>query len=106
MTKQFVKVARESEIPEGESRVFAADGNRVLICRVAGELYAIDDVCTHDDGPLGDGWLDGYEVECPRHGARFDVRSGAVCRMPAASPVSTYPLKVEDGYVLVEVDLE
>jgi 3-phenylpropionate/trans-cinnamate dioxygenase ferredoxin component len=106
MTRQYVLAARESEIPEGESRIYDVEGTLVVICRVEGRLYAVEDRCTHDDGPLGEGYLDGFEIECPRHGARFDVRTGAVCRMPAVVPVESFPLKVEEGNVYVEVDVD
>lgn len=102
-TKKFVAVANESEIPEGEARVFHLEYCRVAVCRVEGHLYAIEDVCSHDNGPLGEGCLRGYEIECPRHGARFDVRTGAVTRMPAVAPVPAYPVKIENGRVWVEV---
>lgn len=104
--KKFVPVARDLEIPEGESRCYDLDSCGVALCRVGGRLYAIEDVCTHDDGPLGGGPLEGHEVECPRHGARFDVRTGAVTRMPAIAPVRTFPVKVEGGEVFVELDDE
>jgi 3-phenylpropionate/trans-cinnamate dioxygenase ferredoxin component len=106
MSKRWIKLGPESEIAEGEVRVFSAGEVDIAVARVHGALYAVEDLCTHDDGPLGEGILEGYEVECPRHGARFDVRTGAVCRMPAAVPVSTYPLKVENGHVLVELETE
>jgi 3-phenylpropionate/trans-cinnamate dioxygenase ferredoxin component len=106
MARRFVRMARAADIPEGEIRAFESSGTGVLICRVEGQLYALEDVCTHDDGPLGDGFLEGHEIECPRHGARFDVRTGAVCRMPAAAPVTSLPLKVEEGEVFVEIDPE
>ena len=67
-----------------------------------GQFYAVEDVCTHDGGPLGEGKLDGCELICPRHGARFDVRTGAATRMPAIEPAPTYAVRVEDGDVLVE----
>jgi 3-phenylpropionate/trans-cinnamate dioxygenase ferredoxin subunit len=69
---------------------------------VDGEFYAIDDVCTHDGGPLGEGELDGEQIECPRHGARFDVRTGKAVTFPAVHPVGTWPVKVEVKDVLVE----
>lgn len=106
MTKRFVKVGREAEIPEGEVRVFEAVGTGIAIARVDGKLFAIEDVCTHDDGPLGEGLLDGCEIECPRHGARFDVRTGAATRMPAAAPVSAFAVKVENGEIFVELEAE
>ncbi|MBI5595053.1 MAG: non-heme iron oxygenase ferredoxin subunit [Elusimicrobia bacterium] len=75
---------------------------RVAVCNVDGVFYAVEDVCTHDDGPLGEGSLKGGELECPRHGARFDVKSGAALRMPAVVPVRTFPVKVVAGTVEVE----
>ena len=92
--------------PRARSGSSRSTGTGIAICRVDGKLYAIEDICTHDDGPLGEGFLDGCEIECPRHGARFDVRTGPATRMPAAAPVRTFPLKVEDGEVLVEVETE
>lgn len=106
MTKQFVSVAREAEIPEGEVRVFEVEDMRIAIGRVDGVLYAFEDTCTHDDGPLGEGSLDRFQIECPRHGARFDVRTGAVCRMPAVAPIQVFPIRVENGDVLVELEVE
>jgi 3-phenylpropionate/trans-cinnamate dioxygenase ferredoxin subunit len=104
MPTTFVSVAKESDIPEGEVRVVVANGRRVALCRVEGRLYAVEDVCTHDDGPLGEGRLHGCAIECPRHGARFDVRTGEVLRMPAAYPVRTFPVRIEGGDVRVGVE--
>ncbi|MBK8229313.1 MAG: non-heme iron oxygenase ferredoxin subunit [Candidatus Eisenbacteria bacterium] len=104
MTKKFVAVAKEAEIPEGEARTFDLDYNRIALCKVGGRIFAIEDVCSHDDGPLGEGCLVDHEIECPRHGARFDVRTGGVTRMPAVAPVPTYAVRIEDGQVLVELD--
>ncbi len=98
---EFVKVASRSDVPPGEARVFTVNGRRLALCHVEGEFFAIDDVCTHDAGPLGEGDLDGYAIECPRHGARFDVRTGRVLALPAPRPVATYPVKVEGEDVLV-----
>jgi 3-phenylpropionate/trans-cinnamate dioxygenase ferredoxin subunit len=106
MSKRFVKVGLESDIPEGEVRVFEAEGTGIAMARVNGRLFAIEDVCTHDDGPLGEGVLDGCEIECPRHGARFDIRTGAATRMPAAAPVAVFEVKVENGDVMVELETE
>jgi len=103
---EFIALAKADAIPEGEARVYELGELRLAVCHVEGAYYCIEDVCTHDDGPLGEGCLVGHEIECPRHGARFDVRNGKVTRMPAASPVETFPLKIEDGQILVEVDEE
>ena len=103
-TRKFVPVARVEEVPPGEARVFEVEGLSLALCNVDGAFHAIDNLCTHDDGPLGSGRLHGTAIECPRHGARFDVRTGAVLRMPAAFPVRTYPPRVEGGRVLVEIE--
>jgi 3-phenylpropionate/trans-cinnamate dioxygenase ferredoxin subunit len=100
----FVAVARKDEIPPGERKLFEIDGTFVAVFNVDGAFYAIEDVCTHDDGPLADGDLDGFEIECPRHGARFDIRDGKVLSFPAITPVPSYPVKVEGDEVLVDLD--
>lgn len=101
MTK-FVKVATVDDIPPGERLWYEFDEETVVIFNVGGQFYCIADLCTHDDGPLEDGQLEGFEVECPRHGARFDVRSGVALCLPATTPVPTFAVKVEDGFIYVE----
>lgn len=104
MPSTYVAVARVSDVPEGAVRVVVANGSRIALCKVDGRLYAVEDVCSHDDGPLGEGRLHGAAIECPRHGARFDVRTGEVLRMPAAYPVRTFPVKIEGEQVLVALE--
>ncbi len=99
----FVKVAKVSDIAPGTVKTFEVNGRSVAVCNVGGSFYAIDDVCTHDEGPLGEGEIDGFEVECPRHGARFDVRTGEVTSLPAVLPVETFKVRVNGGDVEVEV---
>lgn len=99
---EFVKVAPASEIPSGSRHWMEFEEETIVIFNINDKYYAIADRCTHDDGPLEDGELYDYAVECPRHGARFDVRSGAVLSLPATSPVPTYEVKVEGGVVYVE----
>ena len=96
-------VLRQEDVPPGRTRRCTVDGTDVLVCNVGGELYAIADVCTHDRGPLGEGRLRGAVIECPRHGARFDVRDGSVKAPPAVRPVETYPVCVRDGTVEIQV---
>jgi 3-phenylpropionate/trans-cinnamate dioxygenase ferredoxin component len=89
------------EVAPGRSRRCVVEGHTVLVCNVAGEFYALADTCTHDRGPLGEGRLRGHDIECPRHGSRFDVRDGAVKTPPAVRPLTTYPVRVRDDAVEV-----
>jgi len=100
----FVNVAHLSDIAPGEVRVFEIEGEDIALCNIDGEIYAIADLCTHDDGPLGQGHLHGDQIECPRHGARFDVRSGKALTLPAVVPIPTFEVKIEGDEVLVNVD--
>ncbi len=98
----YIAVAKTSDIPAGQVRYFDLVGFPVAVCHVEGEgFYAIDDVCTHDGGALDQGELDGEEIECPRHGARFSVVTGAVLALPATQPIQTYPLRVENDTIYV-----
>jgi len=99
----FVPVTKASEIAVGTFKPVEALGKRLLICRTDGGYYAIDDTCTHDDGSLADGWLEGTAIECPRHGARFEVTSGKVLCLPAAVPINAYRVVVEGDQVKVDV---
>jgi len=99
----FVTVARLAEIPVGEIKFVEVDGMPIALCNVDGQLYAVGNVCTHDKGPLSGGMLDGYAIECPRHGARFDVRTGKVLCLPAAVPIPTYPVHVDGEEINVKV---
>ncbi len=96
-------VAKASDIPVGGVKAVEVSGKRLLICHTEEGFYAIDDTCTHDDGPLADGWLEGGAIECPRHGARFDVKTGRVLCLPAAVPINSYPVKVEGGELKVSL---
>lgn len=101
---EFMKVAKTDDVPAGQAKVFALDGRQIALCNVDGTFYAIDDVCTHDGGPLGEGELVGDEIECPRHGARFDVKTGRALTLPAVLPVRAYPVRVEGDDVEVQVE--
>ena len=103
---EFYEIAPASEIPNGE-RLFVDIGDAaVVIFNIAGEYFAIGDLCTHDDGPLGDGDVEGFHVVCPRHGAEFDMRSGQAVGMPAVVDIPAYPVQVRDGMVFVGVPKE
>ena len=103
MTRE--RVAAKSDIAAGTVQVFEVNGRSVCVANLDGEhFYAIDNLCTHDGGPLGEGKLANGTVECPRHGARFDLRTGAVRALPAVRPVKTYGVEVEGEEICVEVD--
>jgi 3-phenylpropionate/trans-cinnamate dioxygenase ferredoxin subunit len=103
---EFVEIAPASELPNGE-RLFVEVGDKpIVIFNIAGQLFAIGDVCTHDDGPLGDGDLEGHHVVCPRHGAEFDVRTGKAMCMPAVVDIPAYPVQVRDGNIFVGIPKE
>ena len=99
---EFVKVAAAADIPSGSRFWMEFEEETLVIFNINDHFYAIADRCTHDDGPLEDGQLRDHEIECPRHGARFDIRSGAALSLPAITPVPTYEVKVEEGIVYVE----
>ena len=97
----FVTVARVGEIPEGGVKVVRMDDQAIAVFHVGGAYYALDDVCTHDGGPLAEGPIEGCVVECPRHGARFDIRTGAVLSLPATVPVPKYTVRIEGDEIQV-----
>ena len=101
---EFVKLATTSEIPPGKVNVYEVDGRQIAVCNVDGTFYAIDDVCTHDGGSLDQGQLEGDQIECPRHGARFDVKTGRPLTLPAVMPVQSYPVQVEGDEIKVQVN--
>jgi 3-phenylpropionate/trans-cinnamate dioxygenase ferredoxin subunit len=92
--KIFTPVATTAEIQPGERLVVELGRHWVAVFNVDGQYYAIEDVCTHDDGPLAEGELYGCEIECPRHGARFDIRTGKVTAPPALVDVAAYEVRV------------
>ena len=100
---QFERVAKLDDIPDGGMRQFVAHGEPVGLYRVGGDVYAINDICTHEETYLTDGdfEVEDMEVECPLHGSRFDVRDGSVRILPATKPVTAYQVKLEGDFVLV-----
>ena len=99
----FVEIAPASELPNGE-RLFVEVADRPLVIfNIAGQFFAIGDVCTHDDGPLGDGTIEGHNIVCPRHGGEFEVRTGKATQMPAVVDIPAYPVRVVDGQIQVGI---
>ncbi len=99
------QVGSVEEIEPGTARVVEVAGQSIALCRVEnGDLYAIENRCTHDDGPLGEGELEGDRIECPRHGALFDVTTGRAVTLPAIGKVRCFAVSVADGQVQIEVE--
>ncbi len=100
----WTRVCARDEMGPGAWRVVDVDGAQVVVVNVDGEHHAIEDVCTHDGGELAGGRICGHEIECPRHGARFDLRSGQALCAPAYEPVHVFPIRIEHGAVWVRDD--
>ncbi|MGH9974713.1 MAG: Rieske (2Fe-2S) protein, partial [Nitrososphaeraceae archaeon] len=99
MSADFVKVAETRDIQPSNMKVVDLEGERVCIVNVGGRYYAIGNTCTHLGGPLNEGKLEGYDVECPWHGSKFDVRTGEPTKPPARQAVPTYEVKIEDNNI-------
>ena len=100
---RFVEVARRSEIPEAGAIAVEADGKRLALINLEGEIYAIDDDCPHEGGPLSEGEISGDEIQCPWHASHFNIKSGRVMMDPATEDVATYKVRVVGDVVEVEV---
>jgi 3-phenylpropionate/trans-cinnamate dioxygenase ferredoxin component len=102
VAETWLPAGKASDLGPGRVRlVTGPDDQRLAVCNVDGAYYAIEDVCTHDGGSLDQGELEGDEIECPRHGARFDVRTGRATLMPAVMPVQTFAVRVEGDDLFV-----
>ena len=98
----FVEVGQEGMLKPNEVAQVEISGAQVLLCNSEGEYYAIQNLCTHDDAPLGQGRLIGCEIECARHGAKFDVTDGSAAGLPAFRPIATFPVRITDGKIEVQ----
>ena len=103
---EFVALLPEQDLPNGERLFVEIDDKPIVIFNLSGKYFAIGDLCSHDDGPLGDGELDGYVISCPRHGATFDIRTGKVLSLPAIIDLPAYPVKVEAGEICVGIPVD
>lgn len=99
----FIKVAKTSDIPDPGKRLLEVDDTLVVLIHAGGQFYCIDDVCTHDGGPLGEGELCDHTIACPRHGAKFDVRTGEALTMPATEATAVHEVKVEGDDIYVKI---
>ena len=100
---EFYEIADVEDLPNGERIFVEIDEYYLVVFNIAGQFYAIEDLCSHDDGPLGEGEVEGYQVVCPRHGARFDVRTGKALTLPAVEDIPAYAVQVIDGKIQVGV---
>ncbi len=103
---EFVDIAPASELPNGERMFVEVEGKPIVIFNIADEYFSIADVCSHDDGPVGEGNLEGYNITCPRHGAQFDLRTGKVTQMPAVVDIPAYPVRVVDEMIQLGIPKE
>ena len=100
---EFLDIAPAAELPNGERLFVEVEGISLVIFNIADQFFSIGDICSHDDGPVGEGDLEGYNIVCPRHGGEFDVRSGQAVQMPAVVDIPAYPVKVVDGMIQVGI---
>lgn len=101
---EFITVTRADDLKPGQVQVFEVEDEFVAVANIDGKFCAFVDICTHDDGPLVEGQLEGSVVTCPRHGARFDVCTGQVLSLPAVTPLPTFEVRVVDGDVQVRLE--
>ena len=106
MNKTWIKGGVVHDLKPGVPKIIETDETRIALIKTEGAdagIYAIEDVCTHDDGPVAEGPVEGSTIECPRHGARFDVKTGAVLCMPAVTPIRVFPVRVKGKEIEIEI---
>jgi 3-phenylpropionate/trans-cinnamate dioxygenase ferredoxin component len=99
----FLEIAPADQVPDGERVFLEVEGKSIVLFNLAGTFFAIGDVCSHDNGPVGDGEIEEMEIICPRHGARFDIRTGKATSLPAVRDIPSYPVRVVHG--MLEIGL-
>jgi len=103
---EYVTVASVAELEDGQRKLLDIDGEIIVVFNIAGGYFAIADVCSHDDGPVAEGEVDGTQIECPRHGARFDLQTGKALTLPAVVDIPSYPVRVLDGQIQIGLPVE
>jgi 3-phenylpropionate/trans-cinnamate dioxygenase ferredoxin subunit len=103
---EFFPVCHVTELPEGQRIFIEVDEIPIVIMNIAGKYYAIADICSHDDGPVGEGNLEEYEIICPRHGARFDIRTGRALSLPAFVDIPVYPVRLVGDQIEIGIPKE
>lgn len=102
----FYRLAKVEELPLNERMFIEIDDQPIVVINLGGYFFAIGDVCTHDGGPLGDGEIVDHQIICPRHGARFDLRTGKALTLPAVVDTPSYPIRVIDGDIEIGIPLQ
>jgi 3-phenylpropionate/trans-cinnamate dioxygenase ferredoxin subunit len=100
----WFEVANIADLPNGGWHEVDVENTSILIINMNGQIYAIENLCTHDGGTLADGHIEGENIVCPRHGAKFCIKTGAVTAPPAYEDIKTFPTRLENGKVLLEID--
>ena len=100
---EYLEIAPASELPNGERLFVEVEGKSLVVFNIADQFFAIGDICSHDDGPVGDGDIEGYNIVCPRHGGEFDIRTGQAVQLPAVVDIPAYPVKLVDGMIQVGI---
>lgn len=95
----YIEICSIVELSEGEKLFLEVDDRQIVLFRINGDYFAVDDICSHDDGPLGEGDLEGYNIICPRHGARFDIRNGKAVSLPAVIDIRAYPVRIRNNNI-------
>ena len=101
---EWVNAVSTADLGPGENVIIEVDDAMIAIFNLAGEFFAIEDVCTHDGSEIASGCVIGEEIECPRHGAKFNIKTGAVTAPPAYEAIDTFPIRIVDGIVQVKDD--
>jgi 3-phenylpropionate/trans-cinnamate dioxygenase ferredoxin component len=100
---EYIEIASLDQISDGERLFLEIGGKPVVLFNLAGKFFAIGDVCSHDNGPLGDGSVEGNEVICPRHGARFNLDTGKAASLPALVDIPVYPVRLVGGMIQIGI---
>ena len=103
---EYITVGTVEELKDGERLFVEIDEKPIVVLKIGDQYYAIADLCSHDDGPVGEGELEGYEIICPRHGARFDIRTGRVLALPAFVDIPAYPVRVVGDQIELGLPVE
>lgn len=99
----YYRITPVNEFPEGERLFLQIEDQPIVIFKIAGEFLATGDICSHDGGEIGDGEIIGEEIVCPRHGARFNIRSGEAMSLPAVTAIPVYPIRIVEDYLEIGI---